>query len=241
MTLPDPTIGASAVVVGGFVVMAFALALAFVIGIGTSGPPTEPRETTRRWVLLAAAGAVVWLKATWLIAWSGVLRRFDAQPPPFAGFVLAVVVLGVVLAFSPVGTRLVRGCSLAALVGIQAFRLPLELLMHRAYEDGVMPVQMSFSGRNFDIVTGISAAVLGIAITRWRVPRWIVLGWNVVGLALLVNVVTVAILSTPVFRAFGDQHLNTWVAYPPFVWLPAVMVVVAWAGHLIVFRKLRAR
>ena len=240
MALADPTIGASALVVVGFVVMAFALSLAFVIGIGAARPTAEPRETTRRWVLLAVAGAVVWLKATWLIAWSGVLRRFDAQPPPFAFFVLAFFVLGVALAFSPVGTRLVRGLSLAALVGIQAFRLPLELLMHRAYEEGVMPVQMSFSGRNFDIVTGVTAAVLGIALARWRVPRWIVMAWNVLGLALLVNVVTVAIVSTPIFRAFGDAHLNTWVAYPPFVWLPAVMVVVAWAGHLLIFRKLSA-
>ena len=240
MALADPTVGASALVVGGFVVMAFVLALAFVIGVGAARPPAEPGDTTRRWVLLTAAGAVVWLKATWLIAWSGALRRFDAVPPPFAGFILSIVVLGVAIAFSPLGTRLVHGCSLAALVGVQAFRFPLELLMHRAWEEGVMPVQMSFSGRNFDIVTGIGAAVLGIALARWPVPRWIVLVWNVVGLALLVNVVTVAILATPIFRVFGDEHLNTWVAYPPFVWLPAVMVLGAWAGHLLIFRKLSA-
>jgi hypothetical protein len=31
----------------------------------------------------------------------------------------------------------------------------------------------------------------------------------------------------------------TFVAYPPFVWLPAVMVVAALAGHLVIFRALR--
>jgi hypothetical protein len=29
------------------------------------------------------------------------------------------------------------------------------------------------------------------------------------------------------------------ITYPPFVWLPAVMVLAALAGHLIVFRALR--
>ena len=58
------------------------------------------------------------------------------------------------------------------------------------------------------------------------------------GLALLVNVVVVALLGTPRFRYFGD-HLNVWVTYPPFVWLPAVMVLAALAGHLVIFRALR--
>jgi hypothetical protein len=29
------------------------------------------------------------------------------------------------------------------------------------------------------------------------------------------------------------------VTYPPYVWLPAVMVVAALAGHLLIFRALR--
>jgi len=29
-----------------------------------------------------------------------------------------------------------------------------------------------------------------------------------------------------------------WITYPPFVWLPAVMVRAALAGHLLVFRAL---
>ena len=37
---------------------------------------------------------------------------------------------------------------------------------------------------------------------------------------------------------FGPERLNTWVAYAPFVWLPAVMVVCALIGHLVIWRKL---
>jgi hypothetical protein len=65
--------------------------------------------------------------------------------------------------------------------------------------------------------------------------------WNVLGLLLLINIVTVAILATPRIRYFGDDHLNTWVTYTPFVWLPAVMVLAALAGHLIIFRARRVR
>jgi hypothetical protein len=104
--------------------------------------------------------------------------------------------------------------------------------------EGVMPVQMSYSGFNYDIVTGITAGVLGAWLSRRRAPRWIVIAWNLLGFALLVNVVTIAIVSTPVFRWFGDDRLNVFVTYPPFVWLPAILVPAALMGHILVWRRL---
>lgn len=229
----------SPLVAGGFVAIPLVLATALVLGTGVAGRRTgEAPHAIWRWVSGVAAGAVAWLALTWTIAAAGVLARWDAKPPPSAFFLLAVVGLGVVIACSRLGTRLVRGLPLSVLVGAQAFRFPLELLMHRAYEEGLMPVQMSYAGRNLDILSGISAALLGLALSRWAVPRIVVALWNVAGLALLANVVIVAVVSTPILGWFGEDRLNTWVAGPPYVWLPAVMVLAAWAGHLLVFRKL---
>lgn len=240
MTAADPTLTASRLVTTAFVVLPVIMAALFVAGAGAARDARDAAGATRRRLLATAAAVVVWLAVTWLLAARGVLRRFDAMPPPFVLLLVTILALGPAIAGSPLGARLARALPLAALVGAQAFRLPLELVMHRAYEDGVMPVQMSYAGRNFDIVTGLTAIALALALVRWRVPRWIVLAWNVLGLLLLVNVVTVAIVSTPVFRWFGDEGLNTFVAYPPFVWLPAVLVLAAWAGHLVIFRALAA-
>jgi hypothetical protein len=82
--------------------------------------------------------------------------------------------------------------------------------------------------------------VVATLVASGRATRGIVLAWNLLGLALLTNVVIVAMLSTPVFAAFGPDRLDVFVTYPPFVWLPAVMVLAALAGHLIVFRALAA-
>jgi hypothetical protein len=97
---------------------------------------------------------------------------------------------------------------------------------------------MTYAGRNFDIVTGVTAAILGMALVRIRVPRAIVLLWNVMGLLLLANVLTIAVLSMPMLRRFGPDQMNVWVAMPPFVWLPTVLVVAALSGHIIIFRRL---
>jgi len=105
-------------------------------------------------------------------------------------------------------------------------------------ERGIMPSQMTYTGRNFDIVTGATAIVVAVLLRSGRGGRGLALGWNLLGLALLLNVVIVAIVSTPRFALFGPDRLNVWVAYPPFVWLPAALVLAALAGHLIVFRAI---
>ena len=230
---------ASALVTTGFVVLPLSVAIAFVVGCAWADRRLGEDATRRRRRAVAVGMATVaWLLLTLVAAASGLLRRFDALPPPFLALVLAVAALGVAIPCSPLGTRLVRGLPLWVLVASQVYRFPLELVMHRAYVEGVMPVQMSYSGRNYDIVTGITAGLLGWWLTRGPVPRWVVAGWNVLGLALLANIVGIAIASTPLFRAFGDDRLNTFVAYPPFVWLPAVLVTGALMGHILVWRKL---
>jgi hypothetical protein len=190
---------------------------------------------------MVAAGA--WIAVTMGLATAGVFRRWDRVPPPFMGVFVAVLALGVLLARSAVGDRLARGLPLAALVGLQSFRFPLEVVMHAAAERGIMPVQMSYSGRNFDIVTGITAVLVAAWLRFGRPPLAVVWAWNVMGLLLLANIVGVAVLSTPMFARFGStpDRLNTFVADPPYVLLPTVLVLTAWAGHLIVFRSLSLR
>lgn len=208
------------------------------LGRATAACGDSPQQSTRI-VRRFQLGAATWLIAVTAAAASGALAQWQRVPPPFVLLAVGVLVLGVVAARSAAGDRLARGLPLAYLVGFQAFRLPLELAMHRAYTEGLMPVQMSYAGRNFDIVTGATALVLGGALLWTRVPRWLVLLWNLMGLGLLVNIVGVAIASTPRFQYFGPDHVNTFVTRWPYVYLPAVMVLAAWAGHLIVFRALR--
>lgn len=127
------------------------------------------------------------------------------------------------------------------LVLLQAFRFPLELLMHRAYAEGLMPVQMSVSGRNFEIVTGTTALLLGVAMVVWRgrVPLRLVAAWNVLGTLLLANILVIAILSAPTpLRVFMNEPANVWIAHAPWVWLATVLVPAAIAGHVIIFRRL---
>jgi hypothetical protein len=188
---------------------------------------------------LAGRPLLLWVVITGGLASSGLLVHFESFPPPVMRLILPALLVTGLLCGSSLGRNWVDRFSLAGLIGFQAFRLPLELLMHVAAREGVMPPQMTFTGRNFDILTGLLALPLAWLVARGRVGSGAVWAWNVLGLALLVNVVGVAVLSFPgPYRVFLNEPANLWIAYFPFVWLPTVLVPLALAGHLLVARKL---
>jgi hypothetical protein len=120
---------------------------------------------------------------------------------------------------------------LPLLVGLQIFRLPLELLMHRAATEQSMPSVMSYAGYNFDILTGASALILTLGARGRVLPRALLWVWNCAGFVLLLVVVSIAIAATPTFLAFGPAQANTWIAHAPYIWLPAFLVQVALLSH----------
>ena len=235
-----PTVSLGQPEVLAFVVLPVAIVLCLAWGTWASWRRAgEPPARAWRAAGLITAAAAVWMAVTWEVASFGVLRQWSATPPPLVILMFTMMLIAVRLAFSTVGSRLARYVPLWALVGVQAFRYPLELAMHSMAEQGIMPAQMSYSGRNFDIVTGATAVIVAGVILSGRAGRRLALAWNILGSALLLNIIVVAILSTPLFAYFGEgDRLNVWVTYPPFVWLPAVLVLAALAGHLVIFRKL---
>jgi hypothetical protein len=220
-----------------FIVLPVLLVAALIAGVWWSWRRAgEPAPRALRAATILAVASAAWMAVTWELAAFGTLRQWESTPPPFALLVFTIVAIALRLTFSPVGQRLAAHVPLWALVAVQTFRYPLELAMHRLSERGIMPEQMSYEGLNFDIVTGITAALVGGLVLTGRAGRKTVLAWNVLGSLLLLNIVTIAILSTPRFRAFGDDRVNVFVTYPPFVWLPAVLVLAAMAGHMVIFR-----
>jgi hypothetical protein len=217
----------------GMPVLVAAVAALFVAATWASAPPgAASRQATRAAVGIGAIGLVGAAAAL-----SGILSDTTRRPPAMLFVLLLSVAATVSAARSSFGARVAR-LPLWALVGAQAFRLPLELVMHRAAQAGVMPSEMTFGGLNYDIVTGASALLLGVALYRGKVLLPLVTAWNVMGSVLLAIIVGVAFAAMPFIGAFGPEHVNTWVLRFPYVWLPTILVQAALFGHIVIFRRL---
>ncbi|MBK7150530.1 MAG: hypothetical protein IPL19_15275 [Sandaracinaceae bacterium] len=220
-----------------FSALVFAVALMLVAAIRAAF------ASSLRATALGAAAVAAWLGITAMLAASGVLADFRGTPPLFVRFMGGCALLSILLVLSPFGRRLAVGVPLAALVGMQVFRLPVELLLHRLHADGLVPVQMTYLGRNFDVVTALLAVPVALLVAsrgeRDVLARRVALAFNLVGVGLLANIVVVALLSAPgSLRVFMNEPANTFVTTVPYVWLPTLLVLTALLGHLLLFRRL---
>ena len=233
-------VNASPLLFWSFVALAFALAAAFVAAIyvtASATPTSSPRAA--RDAAIAALGAAGWLGLTYAAAQSGRLS-FSTRPPTMVFLLVATAVVAIAIGASRLGRRLATGIPLAALVGVQGFRVVVELILHRAYREGLMPVQMSFSGLNFDILSGLSAIVVALMLLRKPGSLVLVRVWNTAGVILLANILTIALLSAPTpLRVFHNEPANVWITQAPWVWLPSVFVLAAVVGHILVYRRIR--
>ncbi|MEM6293128.1 MAG: hypothetical protein AAGA54_17765 [Myxococcota bacterium] len=225
-----------------FVLIVLGVVAAFIYAVRWTGARRgDAPATVRRDTLRAAVGASLYLAATAGVAASGVLAR-DGVPPPLMVFLVGTNLVSIGVAFSRLGTRLVQGLPLVALVGVQAFRLPLELILHRWYEEGVLPITMTYAGRNFDIISGVLGLIVLLWAVRGTVPRAVVRLANLVGFALLLRVASIAVMSSPIpLRQYFEGPPVLLALHVPTVWIVPFCVGGALAAHLMTFRALRRR
>jgi len=213
--------------------LAFLGCVAWVVvaGVAAHAITAGPRRRARA---AATAGLVagIWLLASAAPTHLGWLRA-DRVVPAVPMFMVSILAAGTFLGLSPVGRRW-AGLPLWALVAFQGFRLPLEVVLHAWVEQEVVPPQMTWSGANPDVVSGVLALVLAAPSARWRPAAWVAQG---VGVVLLLNVIRVVVQSfdTPIQRFDEPVRL---VFSVPEVWIGSVCVAGAWTGHVVALSAL---
>ena len=181
---------------------------------------------------------VGWAIATSILSWSGVLSDFSTFPPKL----IIVLIIPLVTIIWLVRTKEVKEILIhtppESIIWIQSFRIIVEILLWRLYVDNLAPIQMTFEGRNFDILSGLSAVVVAYLVANKKISSPLVVAWNLACFALLVNIVAIAILSMPTpFRVFMNEPANTIVAKFPIVWLPALLVPLAYGLQFLSLRQ----
>jgi hypothetical protein len=144
------------------------------------------------------------------------------------------------LFFFKKGKEFLDNLDLRFLLMIHFLRIPVEWCLYDLYQQAMIPEIMTFEGRNFDILIGISAILIYlITYTFKRYNRALLIVWNVTGMIFLLNIVVHAILSvqSPI-QQFGFEQPNRAVLEYPFVLLPAVVVPLVMLSHLVSLRKL---
>ena len=177
--------------------------------------------------------AILTLNDFYVADTTGVPPRFAlAMVPPF--LVMLVVFL------TKRGKIFVDTLPMMDLTYLNTLRIPIELVLFWLSLHKAVPQLMTFAGKNFDIIAGISAPFIAYwGFEKSKLINKSLLAWNIFALLLLLNVLTIGILSAPFdFEQFSFRQPNIAVLHFPFIWLPSYLVPIFIFGHLVCIRQL---
>lgn len=196
--------------------------------------------TRKKYFLFTALIISGWLAITAFIALNGTLLDFVSVPPKIILLIIPPVLAISYLSNSERVNKLIESIPVSWFVYIQSFRILLELMLWLLFISNVIPVQMTFEGLNYDVLTGLSAPLIGyycLTINKW--PRIAAVLWNIAGLLLVTNIFIVSVLSTPTpMRQFFNEPANTMIAYFPNVWIAAFIVPFAYFMHILSLKQI---
>lgn len=180
-----------------------------------------------------------WMTVLGLITAQGFFLEFASVPPRQALLVFPSFLLIGLLVIKMRRWKIIDLVPPALVIGIQAFRLPLEITLHELYRQGWVAQEMTWSGHNFDVIIGIIALpIMWFAVIKRTLPRWTILAFHCLGLCTVTIVAVTGILSVPVsFQVLHTSPANIFTSTFPYSWLPSILVPLAVFAHILGLRQ----
>ena len=192
----------------------------------------------RRFTVLLVIALLAW--AAFVSAWSlsGRMADFSIFPFNLMPVILIPLIVAVIFISSKGLGEVLRRIPPHRLIRLQSFRFFVEVLLWVLFIAELLPVQMTFEGRNLDILAGFTAPIIAALASKGKISNTGIVIWNIICLGLLLNIVITALLSTPSpWRVFMNEPANYIVTYFPISWLPALLVPLAYYLHFMSLRQ----
>jgi hypothetical protein len=175
-----------------------------------------------------------WLIFQATLGIGGFYLNTEVVPPRLMLFSFLPALVTIILLFVFARRNFIERLPLRTLTYLHVIRIPVEISLLWLYQAGQVPLLMTFEGRNFDILAGISAPVIAwLAFRGGKVNRPLLIVWNLIALGLLLNILVNAVLSFPFpFQQFAFDQPNRGLLYFPFIWLPSLIVPIVLFCHL---------
>ena len=190
--------------------------------------------------ILSLVILLTWLVIQAVIALTNFYTVTDTIPPRFLLLAMPPILFIILLFATNKGRIFIDSLDIKALTLLHIVRVPVEIVLFWLFIYKMIPELMTFEGRNFDIISGISAPLIYyFGFVQKQLSNKIIIIWNVLCLMLLFNIVINAVFSAPFpFQKFAFDQPNIAILYFPFNWLPSCVVPIVLFSHIVVIRQL---
>lgn len=188
----------------------------------------------------AIIAVLIWLALQAMLSLTGFYTVTNIMPPRFGLLLIPPIIFIIALFFTKEGKAAIDSFDVKTLTLSHIVRIPVELTLYWLFVHKAVPGIMTFEGRNFDILCGLTAPVVNyFGYVKNVFGKKVLIAWNITCLLLLANIAVIAILSAPYpSQKFGFEQPNIALFYFPFVWLPGFLVPGVLFAHLVSLRRL---
>jgi hypothetical protein len=206
---------------------------------GIEKTPWQAQKKSKTFTFILGT-ITVWLIFVSVWSATGMMGNFENFPFNFAPIIIIPLVSIVLLVIFSSGLReILSHVPPTKMIVLQNFRMFVEVLLWLLFVATMLPKQMTFEGRNFDVLSGLTAPIIAWLFHQNKISKTVVIVWNFLCLGLLINIVTIAILSTPSpWQTFFEEPSNTVVTLFPISFLPGFLVPLAYTLHFFSLKQL---
>ncbi|RZJ49011.1 MAG: hypothetical protein EOO44_19085 [Flavobacterium sp.] len=206
---------------------------------------TSKSLTTRKNSTIIIFSLIIWLAIQAVLTLKNVYNSdTNSFPPQILLFGILPTLFTIIVLFSmKKGRQFIDNLSLTKITYLNIVRIPVEIVLFWLFLNKAIPELMTFEGRNFDIIAGVTAPIVAyFGLVNGQIHRKTVLVWNFICLGLLINIVLNAFFSTPSpVQKFAFEQPNIAILNFPFSWLPTFIVPIVLFGHLVSIKQLLKR
>ena len=199
-------------------------------------------EQTQKKATPIFIGLTIWLTIQAVLTFKNIYNSdTNSFPPKIMLIGILPTILTIILLFATSkGRQFIDSLPLKNLTYLNIVRIPVEIVLFWLFLNKAIPELMTFEGRNFDILAGITAPIVAyFGLTKTKLNRQTILIWNFICLGLLINIVVNALFSAPSpIQKFAFDQPNIAILNFPFSWLPTFIVPIVLFGHLTSIRQL---
>lgn len=229
--------------VPGYVAGTFIAVVIAVIGFlyyAINAATPDKKNITTSIVITLLLG---WIFVVSLLVFDGYFTHLSGIPrlPIFVGIISSMMIACFII---PTSRNILMNMPITTLHYIHIVRVPVEMVLWWLAVSRAIPVEMTFEGRNYDIISGISAPFAAVFMVGGRSKNRIgAVIWNIISLLLLIHIIYTSVSYMPYFYTPTiDKVANLGMFYFPYILLPTFIVPAVIFSHLaslmqLIFKK----
>ncbi|SNY94971.1 hypothetical protein [Flagellimonas pacifica] len=178
-------------------------------------------------------GTLSWLTLQFFV-WNTGFYYDLSLPPRIPLFMVFPVFLFIaLLLFRNRNRNIIVAIPIALPIAVQSFRAVIEVLFYFTFSSGVLPIQVTFEGANYDVLIGLSAIVIAIYANRPNASAKVLVVWNIIGILVVLFAAFIFITSFYFPAIWGNTGIPIAFNQFPYLLLPTFLMPFAVFLHVL--------